>query len=206
MDTFKKELIKKSEETKHKVKQEMTVDNKIKLITNQITPDNFDKKFHELRQLMFGDMKVPGEAGYDRERDRLTQNLNVQNMNMIVQTIFKKAQNEKQYCQFYGDLCERLIRLELTLKDKKLTVANLKQSEFRETLLKHCKASFETFFSKEFQEKRRTLDENDEEYMKLKSRLMGNIKFVGELNRRNLLSESILISIFDMLLGVNLPG
>jgi len=32
---------------------------------------------------------------------------------------------------------------------------------------------------------------------------MGNILFVGELNRRNLLSDSILISVFDMLLAVN---
>jgi hypothetical protein len=31
---------------------------------------------------------------------------------------------------------------------------------------------------------------------------MCNIKFVGELNRRGLLSESILISIFDLLLSV----
>jgi hypothetical protein len=31
---------------------------------------------------------------------------------------------------------------------------------------------------------------------------MCNIKFVGELNRRALLSESILVSIFDLLLSV----
>jgi hypothetical protein len=31
---------------------------------------------------------------------------------------------------------------------------------------------------------------------------MGNILFVGELNRRNLLSDNILISVFDMLLAV----
>ena len=31
---------------------------------------------------------------------------------------------------------------------------------------------------------------------------MGNIQFVGELFRRKLLQESIIISVFDMLLGV----
>jgi hypothetical protein len=44
---------------------------------------------------------------------------------------------------------------------------------------------------------------DEEEMLKFKERLFGNIKFVGELNRRNLLSENILISVFDMLLAIN---
>jgi len=32
--------------------------------------------------------------------------------------------------------------------------------------------------------------------------LFGNIQFVGELNRRNLLQENIIISVFEMLLGM----
>jgi len=43
---------------------------------------------------------------------------------------------------------------------------------------------------------------DEEAQFKFKDRLLGNIKFVGELNRRNLLSENILVSVFDMLLGV----
>jgi hypothetical protein len=38
--------------------------------------------------------------------------------------------------------------------------------------------------------------------LKFKERLFGNIQFVGELNRRNLLSENILISVFVMLLAI----
>ena len=41
---------------------------------------------------------------------------------------------------------------------------------------------------------------DQEEEIKYKQRLFGNIKFVGELNKRGLLAESIMISIFDMLL------
>ena len=43
---------------------------------------------------------------------------------------------------------------------------------------------------------------DEEAVLKFKDRLLGNIQFVGELNRRNLLSENILISVFDMLLAV----
>jgi hypothetical protein len=39
--------------------------------------------------------------------------------------------------------------------------------------------------------------------LKFKSRLFGNINFVGELFRRGLLSESIVLSVFDMLLVVD---
>lgn len=34
----------------------------------------------------------------------------------VVDSIFRKAQNEKEYCNFYGELCENLIKLELKLK------------------------------------------------------------------------------------------
>lgn len=39
-----------------------------------------------------------------------------------------------------------------------------------------------------------------EEVLKFKHRLFCNIKFVGELNKRDLLAESIVISVFDMLI------
>ena len=38
--------------------------------------------------------------------------------------------------------------------------------------------------------------------LKFKSRLFGNIYFVGELFRRGLLQESIILSVFDMLMVV----
>jgi len=38
--------------------------------------------------------------------------------------------------------------------------------------------------------------------LKFKSRLFGNINFVGELFRRGLLVESIILSVFDMLMAV----
>jgi hypothetical protein len=81
-----------------------------------IAPDNFEKKFKELRIVMFGELKFKGEDGYDQLNDMLTEELNEENMCIVVGIIFKKAQNEKEYCTFYGDLCERLIRLELNLR------------------------------------------------------------------------------------------
>jgi hypothetical protein len=67
--------------------------------------------------------------------------------------------------------------------------------------LKNCKISFEQFFNA----KTKTLYESkdQDEIIKYHQRLLGNILFVGELNRRGLLQESIILSVFDMLLCVD---
>jgi type III secretory pathway component EscV len=65
---------------------------------------------------MFGDHKLPEEEGYNESVDTLTEDkISNQNLQIIVETIFRKAQNEKDYCILYGDLCEKIIRLELNL-------------------------------------------------------------------------------------------
>ena len=70
---------------------------------------------------MFGDLKTKDEEGYDAEYASKVQ-LNEENMNIIVDTIFRKAQNEKEYCNFYGDICEKFIRLELGMRGMSATV------------------------------------------------------------------------------------
>jgi hypothetical protein len=81
-----------------------------------ITPDNFEKKFEELRVFMFGDHKLPGEPDYNESVDTLTSDkVSDENLQIIVETVFRKAQNEREYCVFYGDLCEKIIKLELNL-------------------------------------------------------------------------------------------
>jgi len=114
-----------------------------------ILPDNFEKKFAELRGYTFGDLKTPTEPGYDKEKHpTLTdENLSEENLQIVVETIFRKAQNEKQYCVFYGELCEKIIRLELSLRGLATTKKNIRSSLFRKTLLTNCRASFDQFFT-----------------------------------------------------------
>jgi hypothetical protein len=50
-----------------------------------------EKKFAELRQIMFANLKHQGEEGYDQSADKLTESLNEENMEVVVQTIFRKA-------------------------------------------------------------------------------------------------------------------
>jgi hypothetical protein len=65
---------------------------------------------------MFGDHKLPEEEGYNESVDTLSEDkVSNENLQIIVETVFRKAQNERQYCIFYGDLCQRIIKLELNL-------------------------------------------------------------------------------------------
>jgi hypothetical protein len=166
-----------------------------------ITPDNFEKKFEELRVFMFGDYKLPAEEGFDEAVGFMTdESVSDENLQIIVETVFRKAQNEKEYCIFYGDLCERIIKLELNLKSMKATVKNIKNSQYRKLLLKNCKASFDQFFT---EETKKVLESKDEESLfKFTMRLFGNINFLGELYRRGLLQDSIILSVFDMLMAI----
>jgi hypothetical protein len=77
---------------------------------------------------------------------------------------------------------------------------NIKNCEFRKLLLKNCKASFDQFFTDETKKLLKSKDE--ENLLKFKARLFDSLKFVGELFRRGIVQESIILSVFDMLLGV----
>jgi hypothetical protein len=151
---LKKKLMEESKKVLEKAQGDKNIQQKIRLIINVITPDTLEKKFLELRGFMFGDMKLPDEEGYNPETDKHSEgSLNEDNLNVIVETIFRKAQNEKEYCTFYGDLCEKIIRLEINfLGQQKVTVGSIKLSQFRKSLLYFCRSSFDQFFTNETKE------------------------------------------------------
>lgn len=120
-------------------------------------------------------------------------------MNLIVKTIFRKAQNEPEYSNFYSHLCTMLTRLELRLRGIEPTVKNLSKCEFRKILLQFCKENFLALINP-----KETIDTSDEEaILKHKLRLFGNMKFVGELYTQFLIIDKIILNIFESLLGMN---
>jgi len=111
---------------------------------NVITPDNFEKKFKELRQHLFPDLKSKDEADlegedWDETKKLTDENINIDILTLIVENIFRKAQLEKEYTIFYGQLCEEMISLELKLRNEAAKIANMKNSQFRKTLFNVCK-------------------------------------------------------------------
>jgi len=118
------------------------------LILNLLSPDNFEKKIKELREIMFPEQKTKSECfddevEYAESTHLLTDdNLNEEILQFVVTNIFKKAQDEKLFCILNGQLCQRLIELELQLRDYKNKINNLKFSKFRGNLLNECQECF----------------------------------------------------------------
>lgn len=80
------------------------------------------------------------------------------------------------------------------------TIRNIKNCTFRQILLDHCKKSFDDFLQHKVKTSNFENEDEEEKHLKFKSRLIGNIRFVGEINTRNILSNQILESVFDQLL------
>eukprot|EP00347_Sterkiella_histriomuscorum_P005403 403356747 len=208
VDQDKQKLQAQSKVAIEKARSSKSITQQIKLICNIITPDNFEKKFKELRTYLFGDLKHKNEEGWNPSMPVFTDHTagaddtqaqeNADNMKLIVERVFNKAQTEHEYCSFYGELCEKMIKLELNLRGLEAKKTTLKFSIFRKTLLNECKISFDQFF---LQDKAKRQAMETEAMFRYQKRLFGNVKFVGELNRRNLLQESIIISVFNQLLG-----
>lgn len=115
----KRKLVEQAQANKTKISQPKNVIQKVKLILNVIAPDNAEKKFGELRNYLFGDLKTKDECfaeeiEYDESIHKLSEGLiNVEILEIIVKNVFRKAIREKEYCIFYGELCEKMMKQEL---------------------------------------------------------------------------------------------
>lgn len=180
----------------------------VRLNLNQITPDNYNKKYSELRTLLIGDRAVLGEKDFDADAVDVAEfMIDEEKLDTVVSTIFRKAQNEHLYCKFYSDLCLTITRLEMLARGKK----GINDSEFRKKLLNYCREKFQENFdaaeteaqaraNAETSGKKFNLDDFKEKAFKHKHQLNGNMDFVGELYISNMLRDKIAKEIFSMLL------
>jgi hypothetical protein len=60
-------LKKQSKKIMEEAKSEKQDFQRVRLWLNQITPDNFEKKSSELRELLIGNAKIMGEPGFNAE-------------------------------------------------------------------------------------------------------------------------------------------
>ena len=123
------------------VKSEKADTQRVRLWLNQITPDNFAKKSGELRELLIGNAKLLNEEGFNIEEAKNLK-INEEKQDIVVETIFRKAQVEHSYVSFYAKLCSTIIKLELESKGIEAKPNNVKDSLFRTKMLNYCKKSF----------------------------------------------------------------
>jgi len=85
----------------------------------------------------------------------------------------------------------------------------IKECSFRKLLLDFCRIHFLKLLESPLKEDKKA-DETDADRLdrefKNKHRLFGNIEFVGELHKRQLITDIVLQTIFNNLLGIGLEN
>ncbi|XP_066926622.1 eukaryotic translation initiation factor 4 gamma 2-like [Clytia hemisphaerica] len=150
---------------------------RVRGILNKLTPDNFDKLSYNLLNIGIDKTVLKG----------------------IIILIYEKAIDESKYCNLYAQLCLRL-RHDVPNFDDPVTKTNT----FVRLLLSKCQEEFETRSkaSSAFDKKDTDLSPDEkQDKMVAKRKMLGNIKFIGELGKLELLQEAILHKCIQQLLA-----
>lgn len=157
---------------------------RLKGILNKLTPQNFEKLFEQVK-----------EVNVD----------NTQTLSGVIAQIFDKALMEPTFCEMYANFCYHLASglPELSVDNEKIT--------FRRLLLNKCQEEFERGEIEE-QEANKTDNEGEDEpkqseqvreemRLKTRRRMLGNIRLIGELYKKRMLTERIMHECIKKLLG-----
>jgi translation initiation factor 4G len=145
-------------------------------ILNKLTPDNFDKLSNQLAQYI---------AGSNREV-----------LSGAILLIFEKAIDEAKYSFMYGRLCLKLNDLATNFEDP-----NSKTTTFRRLLLSKCKGEFENRTKIVSTNEQDDLSSERSEYRDVfRRKMLGNVKFIGELFKLGMLHEAVVHQCIKQLL------
>lgn len=138
---------------------------KVRGILNKLTPEKFQKLSDDLL------------------RTELTSSVILKG---VILLIFEKALDEPKYSSMYAQLCKRLSEEAPNFEPPGCPCT------FRLLLLNKCKFEFETRSEALEQHSNGRTAEEEERRQIAKRKMLGNIKFIGELGKLEILSESIL--------------
>lgn len=113
----------------------------------------------------------------------------------VIFLIFEKALDEPKYSSMYAQLCKRLAEEAPNFEAPHPTVDGQKlQSTFELLLLKKCKIEFEnrSKATEAFDNQDDLGTEEEERRQVAKRKMLGNIKFIGELGKLEIVSDKIL--------------
>lgn len=149
---------------------------KIRGLLNKLTPETFDKLSNELLNVGLNARAVLGG---------------------LILLIFQKALDEPKYCSMYAQLCKRLSEEAPNFDNPNSPCT------FNRLLLKQCQEEFERRRNtkESWGGENGTLSQEDEEQRQISRRKMvGNLRFIGELGKLQIIQKSILYGCIEELL------
>jgi translation initiation factor 4G len=166
-----------------------TLFRQVRILVNKLTPQNMENITNQLISLPI------------LTEDQLIGSIEI---------IFKNAIDEQSFSQIYAQLCKALSSIKVPSKNDSFRTVN-----FRTMLLTRCQKEFNTDYYQainydqlmkeveqcKFDTKKRELVElANEKLTKAKRRSLGNIRFIGELFKLSMLTESTMNDCIERLL------
>ncbi|XP_027199755.2 uncharacterized protein LOC113793879 [Dermatophagoides pteronyssinus] len=162
----------------------------VRSILNKLTPQNYHTLVTQFKALKID------------SKDRLVR---------VIDLIFDKAVAEPAFIVQYAGFCSELIHIKVNEENDQNN--KIEQVKFKNLLISKCQKTFfddmysnikdliEEVKTTEDPEKRKVLEEQlEDEKMHARKRSVGNIKFIAELFKINMLNASIMFSCFEYLL------
>lgn len=162
--------------------EEQSKQRKIKSILNKLTPQNFDRLFVQVKEVNIDSALC---------------------LTGVISQIFDKALTEPTFCEMYAKFCVQLAaELPEFYKDNEKVV-------FKTELLNKCQEEFERDEMEQAEADRNEGDsdlrisreEIEEKKAAMRRRMLGNIRFIGELYKEKMLTERIMHECIKKLLG-----
>jgi len=184
---------------KKQLDSHILVERKSKAYLNKITPDNFDRVANEFLNFLSENIE------------------DYESLKTVVRLMFEKACQERPYAASYAQLCMKLsvslpevkepekdeAEASSSKKEGDSSEKKKKSTQFRRALLFECQMMFERgtalqdHYKEEVEKNKKEVEKlNEEEQLemelKAKSKVIGNVMFMGELFKLKLIHERIL--------------
>ncbi|KAM7277101.1 hypothetical protein ACFE04_018967 [Oxalis oulophora] len=161
--------------------EEQAKQRQLKAILNKLTPQNFEKLFEQVKAVNID---------------------NAVTLTGVISQIFDKALMNSNLCKMYANLCSHLAGElpDFTENGEKIT--------FKRLLLNKCQEEFERVEREEEEANQAdegtiNLSEHEREEKRVKARrlMLGNIRLIGELYKKRMLTERVMHECIKKLLG-----
>jgi len=147
---------------------------KVRGILNKLTPEKFEKLINDVLRVGLDSSLV---------------------LKGVIVLIFEKALDEPKYSSMYAQLCNYLVE-----KAPNFDPADSRVCTFKRLLLNKCRVEFENRVQIAAQYEKAASDlEEDAKYL-AKRKMLGNIKFMGELGKLEIVHDTILHRCCEQLL------
>ncbi|KAL6569262.1 hypothetical protein OROMI_013776 [Orobanche minor] len=154
----------------------------LKGILNKLTPQNFEKLFQQVKQVNID---------------------NVLTLSGVISQIFDKALMEPTFCEMYANFCFYLAAdlPELTVEKDRITFKRLLLNKCQEEFERGEREEQEANKAEEEGEVKQTAEEREDKRLRARRRMLGNIRLIGELYKKRMLTERIMHECINKLLG-----